>query len=71
MHLSIKVILGTITEFSHRYEYCDIFNTGAYSGIGFAVPSNIIKKSVPSLIAKGSYQHPRKWIDLRYAICGM
>jgi serine protease Do len=36
--------------------------TGAYSGIGFAVPSEIIKKIVPSLIATGSYQHP--WLGL-------
>jgi S1-C subfamily serine protease len=34
--------------------------TRAYSGIGFAVPSNIIKKIVPSLISTGSYQHP--WV---------
>jgi serine protease Do len=33
-------------------------NTGAYSGVGFAIPSNIIKKVVPSLIATGSYTHP-------------
>lgn len=33
-------------------------NTGVYSGVGFAVPSNTIKKVVPSLIAKGSYTHP-------------
>jgi serine protease Do len=36
--------------------------TGAYSGIGFAVPSNIIKKIVPSLIATRSYQHP--WLGV-------
>ena len=36
--------------------------TGAYSGIGFAVPSNIIKKIVPSLIATGSYEHP--WLGV-------
>jgi S1-C subfamily serine protease len=36
--------------------------TGAYSGIGFAVPSNIIKKIVPSLISTGSYQHP--WLGV-------
>jgi S1-C subfamily serine protease len=36
--------------------------TGAYSGIGFAVPANIIKKIVPSLIATGSYQHP--WLGV-------
>src|SRR5919112_1078851 len=33
-------------------------NTGVYSGVGFAVPSNTIKKVVPSLIATGSYTHP-------------
>jgi S1-C subfamily serine protease len=36
--------------------------TGAYSGIGFAVPSNIIKKIVPSLITTGSDQH--SWIGV-------
>jgi serine protease Do len=36
--------------------------TGAYSGIGFAVPSNLIKKIVPSLIATGSYEHP--WLGV-------
>ena len=33
-------------------------NTGAYSGVGFAIPSNMIKKVVPSLLATGSYTHP-------------
>jgi S1-C subfamily serine protease len=32
--------------------------TGASAGIGFAIPSNTIKKVVPSLIATGAYQHP-------------
>src|SRR5919108_2177092 len=32
--------------------------TGASAGIGFAIPSNTIKKVVPSLITKGNYQHP-------------
>jgi serine protease Do len=36
--------------------------TGAYAGVGFAVPSNTIKKVVPSLIETGSYQHP--WLGL-------
>jgi serine protease Do len=36
--------------------------TGVYSGIGFAVPSNIITKIVPSLIVTGSYQHP--WLGM-------
>jgi S1-C subfamily serine protease len=33
-------------------------NTGSYSGVGFAIPSNMIKKVVPSLITTGSYTHP-------------
>lgn len=33
-------------------------NTGAYSGIGFAIPSNFISKIVPSLIKFGNYLHP-------------
>lgn len=32
--------------------------TGVYSGVGFAVPSYLIQKVVPSLIATGEYQHP-------------
>ena len=33
-------------------------NTGVYSGIGFAIPSNFLIKIVPELIQKGSYEHP-------------
>jgi serine protease Do len=33
-------------------------NTGSYSGVGFAIPSNMIQKVVPSLITTGSYMHP-------------
>lgn len=33
-------------------------NTGVYSGIGFAIPSNTINKVVPILINEGEYQHP-------------
>jgi S1-C subfamily serine protease len=33
-------------------------NTGAYSGIGFAIPSNFLIKIIPELIQNGSYQHP-------------
>ncbi|MGH9982826.1 MAG: trypsin-like peptidase domain-containing protein [Nitrososphaeraceae archaeon] len=33
-------------------------NTGLYSGVGFAIPSNMVKKVVPSLISTGSYDHP-------------
>jgi S1-C subfamily serine protease len=37
-------------------------STGEFSGIGFAIPSNTIRKVVPSLITKGSFSHP--WIGL-------
>jgi S1-C subfamily serine protease len=37
-------------------------NTGEFSGVGFAVPSNTIKKIVPILIQKGVYKHP--WIGI-------
>jgi serine protease Do len=33
-------------------------NTGVYAGVGFAIPSNIIKKVVPELISTGAYRHP-------------
>jgi S1-C subfamily serine protease len=33
-------------------------NTGAYSGIGFAIPSNFLIKIIPSLIKEGFYKHP-------------
>ncbi|TBR23595.1 MAG: trypsin-like serine protease [Candidatus Nitrosotenuis sp.] len=36
--------------------------TGEFSGIGFAVPSNTIKRILPSLIEKGSYAHP--WLGV-------
>lgn len=37
-------------------------NTGEFSGIGFAVPSNTINKIVPVLIQEGSYKH--SWIGI-------
>jgi serine protease Do len=37
-------------------------STGEFAGIGFAIPSNTIKKVVPSLIDTGSYTHP--WIGI-------
>ena len=37
-------------------------NTGAFAGVGFAIPSNDIMKIVPSLIEVGSYQHP--WLGI-------
>lgn len=33
-------------------------NTGVYSGIGFAIPSNFLSKIVPELINVGHYEHP-------------
>ena len=33
-------------------------NTGVYSGVGFAVPSNMLLKEIPVLIERGSYTHP-------------
>jgi S1-C subfamily serine protease len=33
-------------------------NTGVYSGVGFAIPSNSIIKVVPFLISQGKYDHP-------------
>jgi len=35
---------------------------GEFAGVGFAVPSNIIKKVVPILIEKGEYDHP--WLGI-------
>ena len=32
--------------------------TQQFSGVGFAIPSDAIKREVPSLIAVGSYEHP-------------
>ncbi|MCJ7529461.1 MAG: trypsin-like peptidase domain-containing protein, partial [Anaerolineales bacterium] len=37
-------------------------SVGTNAGIGFAIPSNIVKKVVPSLIEKGSYEHP--WLGI-------
>jgi len=33
-------------------------NTGDFSGIGFAIPSDTMKRIVPVLIKNGTYQHP-------------
>jgi S1-C subfamily serine protease len=37
-------------------------DTGQFSGIGFAVPSDTIQREVDSLIETGTYQHP--WIGI-------
>lgn len=38
-------------------------NTGEFTGVGFAIPSNTIKKIVPILISEGQYDHP--WLGIR------
>lgn len=37
-------------------------NTGAYTGVGFAIPSNDIMRIIPSLLKSGTYQHP--WLGI-------
>ncbi|MFB5599197.1 MAG: trypsin-like peptidase domain-containing protein [Nitrososphaeraceae archaeon] len=37
-------------------------NTGVYAGVGFAIPSNTVKKVIPELINQGKYDHP--WIGV-------
>lgn len=37
-------------------------NTGVFSGIGFAIPSNTVNRVVPELIKDGDYSHP--WIGV-------
>jgi len=39
-----------------------VSGTGEFSGIGFAVPVNTVKRVVPSLIETGSYAHP--WLGI-------
>ncbi|MEM2902431.1 MAG: trypsin-like peptidase domain-containing protein [Candidatus Bathyarchaeia archaeon] len=37
--------------------------TGEFSGIGFAIPSNLVRRVVTSLIEKGTYAHP--WLGVQ------
>lgn len=37
--------------------------TGAGTGVGFAVPVNLVKRVVPQLIAQGHYDHP--WLGIK------
>jgi len=37
-------------------------NTGEFSGVGFAIPSNSIQRVVPQLIKNGTYAHP--WLGI-------
>lgn len=39
-----------------------VSRTGEFSGVGFAIPSNLVKREVSSLISKGSYKHP--WLGI-------
>ena len=36
--------------------------SGDFSGVGFAIPSNTVSKIIPSLLKDGSYKHP--WIGI-------
>lgn len=38
-------------------------NTGTFSGVGFAIPSDTVQRVVPTMIEKGEYEHP--WIGVR------
>ncbi len=38
-------------------------NTGTFSGVGFAIPANTVKRVVPKLISEGDVDHP--WIGVR------
>ncbi|HSA75171.1 MAG TPA: trypsin-like peptidase domain-containing protein [Candidatus Nitrosocosmicus sp.] len=37
-------------------------NTGAYTGVGFAIPSNDIERIIPALVQTGTYEHP--WLGI-------
>ncbi len=42
-----------------------IESPGSYfSGVGFAIPVNILRRVVPSLIAQGYYEHPRLGVSI-------
>ena len=43
-------VVGLNTQF--------ISDTGLYTGVGAAIPSNIIKRVIPELISTGTYRHP-------------
>jgi len=40
-----------------------VTTTGTFSGVGFAIPSNLIKRVVPALIETGHYDHP--WVGVQ------
>jgi len=39
-----------------------ISSTGTFAGIGFAIPSDTIRREIDSLIEKGTYEHP--WVGV-------
>ena len=39
-----------------------VTTTGTFSGVGFAIPSDLVKRVVPSLIDQGLFKHP--WIGI-------
>ena len=47
-------VVGVVMAFS-SYSYSS-------AGIGYAIPSNLVKRVIPSLIENGEYQHP--WIGM-------
>ncbi len=38
-------------------------DTGTFSGVGFAIPSNTVERVVPNMIEQGEYEHP--WIGVQ------
>ena len=53
LNMQVEVVGITTAIFS---------STGAFAGVGFAVPSNAISKIVPVLIENGSFEHP--WLGI-------
>ncbi|MBS7631957.1 PDZ domain-containing protein, partial [Candidatus Bathyarchaeota archaeon] len=51
---SLGEVVGVNTAIASR--------TGEFSGVGFAIPSRLVKRVVPSLIEKGEYKHP--WVGI-------
>jgi len=39
-----------------------ISGSGTFAGVGFAIPSDTVKRELPDLIAKGTYIHP--WVGI-------
>ena len=39
-----------------------VSSTGSFSGVGFAIPSNLVQKVIPALITNHQYKHP--WVGV-------